>query len=112
MDRLFFTPGVGHEEHVRRGSLVDVFLDTRVCNGHTTSLNALWTGSVIVAFPGKEFHNRVTCTLLHALRLQCLCCRSVEEYEQTAILLGLHTNKYDIFYSQYDSRQVCHSFST
>ncbi|XP_021948693.1 UDP-N-acetylglucosamine--peptide N-acetylglucosaminyltransferase 110 kDa subunit isoform X2 [Folsomia candida] len=106
MDRLFFTPGVGHEEHVRRGSLVDVFLDTRVCNGHTTSLNALWTGSVIVAFPGKEFHNRVTCTLLHALRLQCLCCRSVEEYEQTAILLGLHTNKIEFIQREMQERKL------
>jgi len=33
------------EEHVRRGQLADVCLDTPLCNGHTTSMDVLWAGS-------------------------------------------------------------------
>ena len=34
--RIIFSNVAAKEEHVRRGQLVDVCLDTPLCNGHTT----------------------------------------------------------------------------
>ena len=35
-NRIIFSPVAPKEEHVRRGQLADVCLDTPLCNGHTT----------------------------------------------------------------------------
>jgi predicted O-linked N-acetylglucosamine transferase (SPINDLY family) len=39
---------------VRRGQLADVCLDTPLCNGHTTSMDVLWTGTPVVTLPGMS----------------------------------------------------------
>ncbi len=41
------------EEHVRRGQLADVCLDTPLCNGHTTGMDVLWAGTPMVTLPCK-----------------------------------------------------------
>jgi hypothetical protein len=41
------------EEHVRRGQLADVCLDTPLCNGHTTGMDVLWAGTPMVTMPSK-----------------------------------------------------------
>jgi hypothetical protein len=38
------------EEHVRRGQLADICLDTPLCNGHTTGMDVLWAGKFILLF--------------------------------------------------------------
>ena len=43
------------EEHVRRGQLADVCLDTPICNGHTTGMDVLWAGTPMVTLPGLFF---------------------------------------------------------
>lgn len=52
--RLLFSNVAAKEEHVRRGQLADVCLDTPLCNGHTTSMDVLWTGTPVVTLPGKH----------------------------------------------------------
>ena len=42
------------EEHVRRGQLADVCLDTPLCNGHTTGMDVLWAGTPMVTYPGES----------------------------------------------------------
>lgn len=51
--RLLFSNVAAKEEHVRRGQLADVCLDTPLCNGHTTSMDVLWTGTPVVTLPGN-----------------------------------------------------------
>uniref|UniRef100_A0A915K9Y8 O-GlcNAc transferase C-terminal domain-containing protein n=1 Tax=Romanomermis culicivorax TaxID=13658 RepID=A0A915K9Y8_ROMCU len=46
--RIIFSHVAAKEEHVRRGQLVDVCLDTPLCNGHTTGMDILWTGTPMV----------------------------------------------------------------
>ena len=41
------------EEHVRRGQLADVCLDTPLCNGHTTGMDVLWAGTPMVTMPSE-----------------------------------------------------------
>lgn len=51
--RIIFSPVAAKEEHVRRGQLADVCLDTPLCNGHTTGMDVLWAGTPMVTLPGK-----------------------------------------------------------
>lgn len=100
------------EEHVRRGQLADVCLDTPLCNGHTTSMDVLWTGTPVVTLPGETLasryvkqkpafmplaqRNRIPSSCPHrvaASQLATLGCpeliaRTRHEYEQIAIRLG------------------------
>lgn len=50
--RVIFSPVAPKEEHVRRGQLADVCLDTPLCNGHTTGMDVLWAGTPMVTMPG------------------------------------------------------------
>lgn len=50
--RIIFSPVAPKEEHVRRGQLADVCLDTPLCNGHTTGMDVLWAGTPMVTMPG------------------------------------------------------------
>lgn len=52
--RIIFSPVAPKEEHVRRGQLADVCLDTPLCNGHTTGMDVLWAGTPMVTMPGKD----------------------------------------------------------
>lgn len=52
-NRIIFSPVAPKEEHVRRGQLADVCLDTPLCNGHTTGMDVLWAGTPMVTMPGR-----------------------------------------------------------
>lgn len=52
--RIIFSPVAPKEEHVRRGQLADVCLDTPLCNGHTTGMDVLWAGTPMVTMPGEH----------------------------------------------------------
>jgi len=52
--RIIFSPVAPKEEHVRRGQLADVCLDTPLCNGHTTGMDVLWAGTPMVTMPGED----------------------------------------------------------
>ena len=45
--RLIFSNVAPKEEHVRRGQLADICLDTPLCNGHTTGMDVLWAGQYL-----------------------------------------------------------------
>lgn len=63
--RLLFSNVAAKEEHVRRGQLADVCLDTPLCNGHTTSMDILWTGTPVVTLPGETLASRYLATILY-----------------------------------------------
>ncbi len=56
--QIIFSNVAAKEEHVRRGQLADVCLDTPLCNGHTTSMDVLWTGTPVVTLPGETLASR------------------------------------------------------
>lgn len=58
LGRIIFSNVAAKEEHVRRGQLADVCLDTPLCNGHTTSMDILWTGTPVVTLPGETLASR------------------------------------------------------
>ena len=56
---VFSSNVAAKEEHVRRGQLVDVCLDTPLCNGHTTGMDVLWAGTPMVTLPGETLASRL-----------------------------------------------------
>ncbi|CAK5116305.1 unnamed protein product [Meloidogyne enterolobii] len=76
------------QEHVRRGQLADVCLDTPLCNGHTTGMDILWTGTPMVTMPLETLASRVASSQLHALGCPELVARDRDDYIRIATRLG------------------------
>ncbi|XP_039968249.1 UDP-N-acetylglucosamine--peptide N-acetylglucosaminyltransferase 110 kDa subunit-like [Bactrocera tryoni] len=87
-DRVIFSNVAAKEEHVRRGQLADICLDTPLCNGHTTSMDVLWTGTPVVTLPGETLASRVAASQLATLGCPELIAHTRQEYEDIAIRLG------------------------
>ncbi|CAK9798093.1 UDP-N-acetylglucosamine--peptide N-acetylglucosaminyltransferase 110 kDa subunit [Anthophora quadrimaculata] len=86
--RILFSNVAAKEEHVRRGQLADVCLDTPLCNGHTTSMDVLWTGTPVVTLPGETLASRVAASQLNTLGCPELIARTRQEYQDIAVRLG------------------------
>jgi predicted O-linked N-acetylglucosamine transferase (SPINDLY family) len=91
--RIFFTDVTSKDEHIRRGALLDIFLDTPLCNGHTTGTDILWAGTPMITCPQKSMASRVAAGLLHAMGVPELITDSLEAYESLAVELGLNASK-------------------
>jgi protein O-GlcNAc transferase len=86
--RIIFSNVAAKEEHVRRGQLADVCLDTPLCNGHTTSMDVLWAGTPVVTYPCETLASRVAASQLTCLGVTELIAQSRKEYEEVAVRLG------------------------
>ena len=87
-DRLVFVPRASAADHLARHVHADLFLDTLVYNGHTTTSDALWTGGVVVACEGGAFAGRVSASLLTALGVPELTAPNPEAYARLALALA------------------------
>jgi protein O-GlcNAc transferase len=67
--RLIFAPFAAPREHLTRLQLADAILDALVCNGHTTTSDALWAGVPVITCRGRHFASRVSESLLNAVEL-------------------------------------------
>jgi len=86
--RIIFSPVATKEEHVRRGQLADVCLDTPLCNGHTTGMDVLWAGTPMVTLPAETLASRVATSQLWTLGSPELVAQNPTDYERIAIKLG------------------------
>jgi len=86
--RILFSNVAAKEEHVRRGQLADVCLDTPLCNGHTTGMDVLWAGTPMVTLPGETLASRVAASQLTTLGCPELIASCPLEYEDIAVKLG------------------------
>jgi protein O-GlcNAc transferase len=68
-ERLIFAPFAAPHDHAARLPLADAILDALVCNGHTTTSDALWAGVPVITARGKHFASRVSESLLSAMNL-------------------------------------------
>jgi len=91
--RIVFTDVAPKDEHLRRGYLADLFLDTPVCNAHTTACDILWGGTPLITMPGTKMASRVAASLLHAGGLNELVVASPEEYEELAVSLAMDMDR-------------------
>jgi len=86
--RIVFSNVAAKEEHVRRGQLADVCLDTPLCNGHTTGMDVLWAGTPMVTLVGETLASRVAASQLTALGVPELVATTRQQYQQIAVRLG------------------------
>nr|CAB3264558.1 UDP-N-acetylglucosamine--peptide N-acetylglucosaminyltransferase 110 kDa subunit [Phallusia mammillata] len=87
-NRIIFSPVAPKEEHVRRGQLADICLDTPLCNGHTTGMDVLWAGCPMVTLPKETLASRVASSQLATLGCSELIATNRDEYESIAVKLG------------------------
>jgi hypothetical protein len=83
--RIIFTDVAHKDLHIRRSGLADVFLDTPLCNAHTTGCDVLWGGCPMVTLPMERMASRVAASLAYAAGLgaemvrmvpwNCMCFR-------------------------------------
>ena len=92
-DQLHFTNVAPKDEHIKRGHLADLFLDTPCCNAHTTGCDILWSGTPMLTLSGKKMATRVGTSLLKAANLPELATTSREEYEELAVELAMDPEK-------------------
>lgn len=86
--RLVFGKHAPRPRHLERLTLADLALDTLVCNGHTTTSDALWAGLPVVTCPGETFPSRVSRSLLQASGMQQLVAKDLAGYEDLALSLA------------------------
>ena len=85
---IVFSNVAAKEEHVRRGQLADVCLDTPLCNGHTTGMDVLWAGTPMVTLAGETLASRVASSQLLTLGCPELIAKDRADYEHISIRLG------------------------
>ncbi|CAN0322176.1 unnamed protein product, partial [Discosporangium mesarthrocarpum] len=112
-NQLHFTDVASKEEHIKRGYLADLFVDTPSCNAHTTGCDILWSGTPIVTMAGFKMATRVASSLLKAAGLQELIVTSLEEYEELAVALATDPERlFKIRTRLEEGRHTCPLFDT
>ena len=74
-----------YEKHLSRYKLGDLLLDTFNYNGHTTTIESLWSGLPVITLQGKNFPSRVSASILKSIGLEDLIAYSIDEYKQKVI---------------------------
>ncbi|XP_062164882.1 probable UDP-N-acetylglucosamine--peptide N-acetylglucosaminyltransferase SEC [Alnus glutinosa] len=93
-DQIIFTDVAMKHEHIRRSALADLFLDTPLCNAHTTGTDVLWAGLPMVTLPLEKMATRVAGSLCLATGVgEEMIVSSMKEYEEKAVSLALHRPK-------------------
>jgi protein O-GlcNAc transferase len=88
-ERLIFastTPD--HSEYLARYAAVDIVLDTFPYGSHSTALDALWTGTPLIALRGETVASRISASLLVACNLSDLVTDDFGQYQRLAITLA------------------------
>ena len=80
--QIIFTDIANKNDHINRGMLADLFVDTLQCNAHTTACDILWSGTPMVTMPQTKMSCRVAASLLTALGCPHLVQESLEEYSR------------------------------
>lgn len=111
-DRLVFAEKVNKATHLARHRLADLFLDTYICNGHTTTSDVLWAGVPVLTCPGTTFARRVSASLLNAVDLRELIAQDLKEYESMAIGLARDRELLSRLRNRLDSRATSPLFDT
>ena len=70
------------------GFCVELFIDTFNYNGHSTTIDSLWTGLPIVTLMGKSFSARVSASFLSNLNLNELIAYNINQYENIIVDLA------------------------
>ena len=97
LKRIIYAKRLDYHEHLSRIQHIDIALDTRIYNGHTTSIEMIQSGIPLVTLKGNHFASRVSASLLEALNMDELITISIEDYrEKVSRLIGNRTMRNEI----------------
>ena len=85
--RIIYADRINYEKHLKRIQHIDIALDTRIYNGHTTTIEMIQAGVPLVTLKGSHFASRVSSSILKSLELNDFITGSYEEYESKIISL-------------------------
>ncbi|KAI3470078.1 hypothetical protein Pfo_026741 [Paulownia fortunei] len=113
-DQIIFTDVAMKQEHIKRSALADLFLDTPLCNAHTTGTDVLWAGLPMVTLPLEKMATRVAGSLCLATGVgEEMIVNSMKEYEEKAVSLALnHAKLQDLTNRLKAARLTCPLFDT
>uniref|UniRef100_A0A2N9H4X6 Probable UDP-N-acetylglucosamine--peptide N-acetylglucosaminyltransferase SPINDLY n=1 Tax=Fagus sylvatica TaxID=28930 RepID=A0A2N9H4X6_FAGSY len=113
-DQIIFTDVAMKGEHIRRSGLADLFLDTPLCNAHTTGTDILWAGLPMVTLPLEKMATRVAGSLCLATGLgEEMIVSCMKEYEEKAVSLALNRPKLQALTNKLKAvRMTCPLFDT
>ncbi|KAJ1926674.1 hypothetical protein IWQ60_003589 [Tieghemiomyces parasiticus] len=89
--RIIFTDVAPKEVHIHRGRVADLFLDTPECNGHTTAVDILWSGTPLLTWPRHRHKlcSRVAASVALATGAgEAMIVETDHEYEERAVQLA------------------------
>jgi predicted O-linked N-acetylglucosamine transferase (SPINDLY family) len=84
LTRLEFVGRLSRKDYHQTYQRIDVALDTFPYNGHTTSLDAFWSGVPVLTLVGKTVVGRAGLSQLSNLGLSELAARNCDEFVQIA----------------------------
>jgi predicted O-linked N-acetylglucosamine transferase (SPINDLY family) len=106
-ERLVFLERLQNvEDHLERQKIADLMLDTFPYNGHTTTIDALWSGVPVLTLQGEGFHARVASSLLYTVGLSELIVTTQRDYELKAIEMGFNSDKLQVIRSKLSENKV------
>lgn len=92
--RLIFAEKINLiEDHLERLKHADLILDTFPYNGHTTTLDCLWSGVPVLTIKGNSFPSRVASSILNTLNITELITSTQKDYVLKAVDLALNPDK-------------------
>ena len=91
--RLIFAEYTDFENHLKRHSNADLFLDTFNYNSGSTAVISLLSGLPLLTLKGKSYHSRMASSLLKSINLDELIANSKNEYEEKAYQLATYPEK-------------------
>ncbi|MCK5680982.1 tetratricopeptide repeat protein, partial [bacterium] len=105
--RLIFAPRTTEKgDHLARLGLAGLALDTRIYNGHTKTLDALWAGVPVLTCKGRHFASLVSDSNLKAIGLSELSVPDLETYRETAIDLAKNPERLKIIRQKLAARRL------
>ena len=93
-ERIIFTKQMSTDEHLKRISLADLFLDTYPYGAHTTASDAIRMGLPVITIEGESFSSRVASSILHQVNLDDLVTKNINQYKDLAINIANSNNNY------------------
>lgn len=93
--RVKFLKFTNIQDHLSRHTLIDLYLDTFNVNGHTSAVDALYSGIPVITKIGKSFPSRVCASLLSACGMSELITSDNSQYFELAIKISKNKNKFN-----------------
>lgn len=91
--RLIFAEAIYIDKHLKRKSLANLALDTRIYNGGTVTSQTLWAGLPVLTLQGGHFASRMASSILAAAGLPELVTTNLKDYEDLAVELATNPEK-------------------